>query len=501
MITHPSLFPDTPEFSGPLYAPSRVEADVFDLEVAGVLPAGLEGVFFQVSPDPQFPPMLGEDIFFNGDGLVSAFRFEGGRVSLRRRYVQTERLKAQRRLGRSLNGIYRNVHTNDPQAAANNGTANTTALCFGGRLWALKEDSLPYRLDPHTLQTLGLDDLDGQIRSLTFTAHPKVDPLTGHLLAFAYEAKGDGSRDMVFYEISPEGRVLTEIWFEAPWAAMVHDFAFTPGHVLFPVLPLTVDVERLRRGGNHFEWQPDLAPRFGLLSRHAGAQAKPSWFEGPVNSFVGHVMNAHERGGTVVVDMPVTHGNVFHFFPQADGHVPDPATLRSYLARWTFDPAAVSSQVLPQPLNQLPSEFPRCDERYAGLPCGHGFMLSFDPGLPYDAARLGPPPFQFFNQLVRIDLETGVSQAWYPGPAACFQEPVFVPRAPDAPESDGHVLALLNHLDSASTELVVLDSRCMADGPVARVKLPFRMRMSLHGNWTPLTELPAHGGPAAQAPV
>src|SRR3990167_8247039 len=107
-------FPKTPEFSGALYTPSRVEADVFDLEIEGAVPEAIRGTFYQVSPDPQYPPMLGTDIFFNGDGMVSAFFFENGKVSLRRRYVKTARLLAQRHEGRSLNGVYRNVHTNDP---------------------------------------------------------------------------------------------------------------------------------------------------------------------------------------------------------------------------------------------------------------------------------------------------------------------------------------------------------------------------------------------------
>ena len=33
--------------------------------------------------------------------------------------------------------------------------------------------------------------------------------------------------------------------------------------------------------------------------------------------------------------------------------------------------------------------------------------------------------------------------------------------------------------------LVVLDATAMAAGPLARIKIPFRMRMSLHGCWAP----------------
>jgi len=474
-------FPQTPEFSGALYSPSRVEAEVLDLEVEGTLPASILGVFYQVAPDPQYPPMLGSDMFFNGDGIVSGFYFADGKVSLRRRYVQTDRLLAQRREGRSLNGVYRNAYTNDPLAAKNNTTANTSVIPHNGRLLALKEDALPWAMDLQTLETLGEWDFAGQIKSATFTAHPKIDPVTGNLLAFSYEAKGDGTPDMAYFELSPDGNLLKEIWFQAPYAAMVHDFAVTEHYVVFPLIPLTVDVERMKNGGPHFQWQPDLPQLFAVLPRNGNAQAI-RWFKGPKDSFQGHTLNAFDQDGKVYVDMPVTGGNVFYFFPQADGAVPAPEDLPSSLMRWTFDLNDARDDVEPQPLTDYMCEFPRCDERYLGRPYEHGFVLAFDPTLPYNPAN-GPMPFQFFNQLAHLNLKTGSTDAWFPGDNSCFQEPIFIPRSADAEEADGYVVALLNVLDQARSELVILDSRDMASGPIARIKVPLRMRMSLHGCW------------------
>lgn len=478
-----SLFPQTPEFSGALYQPSRAEVDIFDLVVEGTLPEAINGAFYQVAPDPQYPPMQGHDIFFNGDGVVSAFFFHNGTVSLRRRYVKTERLMAQRREGRSLNGVYRNLHTNDPKAANNNTTANTSVLMYNGVLLALKEDALPYALDPHTLETLGVHDFDGQIASPTFTAHPKLDPATGNLLAFSYEAKGDGSPDLAYFELAPDGRLLHQIWFQAPYAAMVHDFAVTEHYVVFPLIPQTVDVERMKRGGQHFEWQPDLPQLFAVVPRQGSSQ-EVRWFSGPANSFQGHTLNAFEQGGLIHVDMPVTSGNIFYFFPQADGSVPSPETLSSQMMRWTFDLSAATETVVPRALSDFPCEFPRCDDRYIGRPYEHGFVLAFDPERPYDPAN-GPMPFQFFNLLTHLNVRTGASESWFAGASECFQEPIFVPRSADAPEGDGYVIALLNHIAEHTTELVVLDGMAMAAGPVARIKLPLRLRMSLHGCWAP----------------
>ncbi|WP_440813674.1 carotenoid oxygenase family protein [Pseudomonas syringae] len=478
-----TLFPKTPEFSGPLYTPSRIEADVFDLEVEGTLPHSIRGVFYQVAPDPQYPPMLGTDIFFNGDGLVSGFFFADGKVSLRRRYVKTDRLLAQRREGRSLNGVYRNSYTNDPLAAKNNTTANTTVMPHNGMLLAFKEDAMPWALDPETLETLGEWNFEGQIKSATFTAHPKRDPLTGNLLAFAYEAKGEGTPDIAYFEISPDGKLLHEIWFQAPYAAMVHDFAVTEHYVVFPLIPLTVDIERMKSGGAHFQWQPYLPQLFAVVPRD-GRGEDIRWFRGPKQGFQGHTLNAFDENGKIYVDMPVTGGNIFYFFPQADGYVPPPETLAASLMRWTFDLNSSQEDIEPRPLNDYACEFPRCDDRYIGRRYEHGMLIAFDPQRPYNPAN-GPMPFQFFNLLAHLNLRTGMTDAWFPGDSGCFQEPIFIPRFPDADEADGYVVSLLNLIAENRSELVVLDSRDMQSGPIARIKIPFRMRMSLHGCWSP----------------
>ena len=55
----------------------------------------------------------------------------------------------------------------------------------------MKEDSPPVAMNPLTLETV--DDyytFGGGLKSQTFTAHPKIDPHTGELVAFGYEAKG-----------------------------------------------------------------------------------------------------------------------------------------------------------------------------------------------------------------------------------------------------------------------------------------------------------------------
>lgn len=484
------LFPATADFTGGLYKPARFEGEIYDLEVDGNVPDEIDGTFFQVAPDPQYPPMLGDDIFFNGDGAITAFTFKNGHVDFKRRYVMTERLKAQRAARASLHGIYRNRYTNDPSVRElNNSTANTNVVVHGGKLLALKEDSAPYALDPVTMETIGLWDFNGQLTSATFTAHPKIDPANGDLLCFGYEARGEATPDIVYYEIDASGRKKRETWIVAPYAAMIHDFAVTENYVIFPLMPLTSDLDRMKNGGRHFEWQPGLDQLFGVLRRD-GDGRDVRWFKAP-NGFQGHTLNAFDDRGRIFIDMPITSGNIFYFFPQADGTVPPPETLASNMMRLTIDMNSTANGLDMTPLTQFPCEFPRSDDRYMGRHYSHGFVIAMDPSKPFNEAQIGPRPFQFFNQLAHINVSTGRIKTWFADEQSCFQEPIFVPKCADAAEGEGYVIALRNRLLEQATDLLILDAQHLDAGPIATVKLPIRLRMSLHGNWVPSSALRA----------
>jgi carotenoid cleavage dioxygenase len=60
---------------GPPSTNSRAEIDLFDCEVEGHLP-DLDGCFYRVGPDPQYPKPIkfSGDIPFDGEGHVSMFR-------------------------------------------------------------------------------------------------------------------------------------------------------------------------------------------------------------------------------------------------------------------------------------------------------------------------------------------------------------------------------------------------------------------------------------------
>jgi carotenoid cleavage dioxygenase len=398
-------FPDTPSFTG-FSAPSCVEADVSHLRlIDGEVPSDLDGAFFRVAPDPQFPPLAGDDIWFNGDGMVSRFRFKDGQIKLTQRWVRTAKFKRERKVGRALFGAYRNPLTDDPSVAGVvRGTANTNVMVFAGKLFALKEDSPPVVMDPNTLETVGEWDFNGNLTSQTFTAHPKVDPRSGEMLAFGYAAKGLCTTDMAFYVISPAGEIVHERWFELPYYCMMHDFGFTADYVLFHVVPIVGSWERLRAGLPHFGFDRGKPVHLGVMPRKPGG-GSIRWFTAPT-VFASHVMNAFNEGATIHFDVPTSPGNMFPFFPDTAGGPFQPEEAYGRMTRWTVDMSSPSNEIRMERFSELIGEFPRIDERAAGRRYRHGWQLVQDLEKPVDLAGGRSAAGLMMNSLGHIDLRT-----------------------------------------------------------------------------------------------
>jgi carotenoid cleavage dioxygenase len=467
-------FPITPHYSG-FNAPSRLESDLYDLEVEGEIPADLHGTWFRCGPDPQFPPLLGEDIYISGDGMMSMFRFNNGHVDYKSRYVRTERFLAEREARRALFGLYRNRYTDDPSVAAlDRGAANTTAWWHAGKLFALKEDSLPYEIDPDTLETKGRWDYNGMLKSQTVTAHPKLDPETGECIFFGYEASGDASTDIAYCVADNTGKLIREDWFKAPYCSMMHDFAVTRDYVIFPIYPATSDLDRLKAGGDHWVWDSSKDTYVGIMRRD-GSVNDIRWFRKPP-CFAFHVMNAYNEGETVHFDVCISNIPSFPYIDHIDGTQANPEDGIPFLTRWTFDLSNPGESFEERVMSPIPGELPRVDDRDATLKYRAGYYLGIDPSIPLHQAG---PSFVGPNLLVRVDMETGELRPFSFGNQATLQEPQFVP----SDNGGGYVLVVVDEHDRNESYVAILDAEHPERGTIAKCKLPMRLRTAFHGNW------------------
>ena len=459
-------FRDHPMFPPGFSSPTRFEAAVYDCEVHGEIPPDLRGTFYRLQCDYAYPPPLNEwPTGFGGDGHVSMFRFQGGSVDYLGRYVMTDRLKAERAARQRLFGVYRNRLTDDPAVAeVNPGAANTHVVWHGGKLLALKEDSLPCAIDPHTLETLGTWDFEGGYRASSMSAHPKLDPLTGQMIAYGYQARGDLSDDIAVYTIGPDGRVAHEMWLKAPYVGMIHDIAITPRHVVLPVVAMVTDRARLEAGEPMWRWDPGCPTMVGILRRD-GDGRDVRWFRGPSRNTL-HFLNATEQGDRIVMELPVS----------------DEAGLPSQVKRWTFDLASGDDRFGEEVLSTANGPLVRMDDRFTSLPYRYAWAGHHDPDLPGGAQVRGA------NCWRRLDLAGGPERAFFAGPGRSLQEPCFVPRRADAEEGDGYVVGVVSDMAGMCSELAIVEASSMQE--LARVRLPFRLRSGTHGAWMSAEALP-----------
>ncbi|HUK02133.1 MAG TPA: carotenoid oxygenase family protein [Steroidobacteraceae bacterium] len=465
---HP-LFP--PGFN----SPTRFEGDVYDCEVWGKIPTDITGTFYRMQCDFDYRPPMNEWMTgFNGDGHISRFRFANGSVDYKGRYVRTARLMAERAARKRLFGVYRNRFTDDPSVAKiNRSAANTHTYWHGGKLFALKEDSLPYTLDPHTLETLGDWNFNGKYTATTMSAHPKIDPMTGEMIAYGYQAKGDLTRDIAVYTINPQGEVTREVWLTSPYLGIIHDIAITQKHVLIPVIARTTSLERLKSGEPMWEWDGNLPTMVGVLPRDG--QAKDvRWYKGPARNTL-HFLNATDRGSKVTMELPTSSGER------------DPSQIR----RWTFDLKSKKDTFAEEVVSTTPGILPRMDDRYLSLDYRYAYVSSRDPNIAGDPKRVPTGAARFMsNVLQRLDVHTGEIKQCAVEPVQSLQEACFVPRQNSKGEGDGYVMCIASNFESTSSDLVIADAQHLEDGVIATVKLPFRLRSGTHTNWYPQSALP-----------
>ncbi len=447
------------------FAPLREEFTDIELRLEGRLPAELRGTFYRTGPNPQFDPMPPYNPL-NGDGMIHGFRIRDGKVTYRNRWVRTRQFGLEREAGRALFSTTSPL-LNDPsvRGAPSDGAANTNLVWHGGRLLALEEGHLPIEIDPVTLETVGVWTGGGALKQ-AMTAHPKIDPATGRMLAFTIAPDGRYDGSLALYDIGPGGDVA-ETRIPGPYGALVHDFAISEGHVLFVVCPVTVSVRRMREGGPVVAWEPEAGTFVGVLPR-GGVGEAIRWVRMPPR-MVWHVMNAFEADGAIVLDVCEQDAAMFPF---ADGRPPVAAHAVQRFSRWTIGEGAVAVR----PLHAGPCEYPRHDERLTGRPYRFGYL-----------ARVGGPgtddPFQ--RGLGRFDHETGLLAAWDAKPTEAVGEPVFAARSADSAEPDGFILTTIHDEETDSGSLAIFEAADLAAGPIARAHAAHRIPMGFHALWKP----------------
>ena len=460
-------FGSDPAMNG-YYAPFLGELDAPDLVVDGALPAGLTGTFYRNGPNPAYPVRDGDRYHaFDGDGMIYAVKIGGGRASMRNRWVQTPKLKAEQAAGKRLFGVFGNPRFTDPSVNfMDYNTANTHIWPHGGRLYALMEGCPPVAIDPDSLATLGSETFGGAAAG-PFTAHPKTCPDSGDLHAFGYSAKGPASTAIRYNVLDRAGVAKHTAFFEQPYASMMHDFMMTESHVVFPVMPVTMDMGRAMAGKPMAAWEPGRAAHFGVMPR-GGTAADLRWIDSDPR-FMFHSANSYQAGDDIVID--VAGSARAPLMPDADGNLPGHDESRFTLKRWIVSPGGVREEAI----DTMDVQFPRIDDRFQGK----RYTAAFVNG----TLRPTSGRVDGFDMVARIDVDSGARDGFDAGEGAFLGEPVFVARPGSTAEGDGWLLVLKWDSGTNESALLVIDATAVGAGPVAVVHMPARVPGGFHCHW------------------
>ena len=452
-------------YNGPLRAP----LDSGPLTIQGRWPTALQGVLYRVGPARRELGGVTMNHWFDGDGMLQAFRFQGGAVSHRGTLLATPKLKAEEAAGRLLySGFAKTLPDSPPLAGPdtlNPASINLLSLPASGELFALWEAGSALTVDPQSLQTKGFKVWSPDTQGAPFSAHPRVAP-DGTVWSFGYVP---ASGRLLVYEISPAGQLRRQHVMAAPQADMVHDFAITERHLVFLLMPLKFSGQ-LGVGNplSHYRWE-DQSPLVVLLVDKA--DFKVQRFELPATG-VFHLANAWEQGDTVQVRF-VAQPDILGAMQQMDvNRSRSDATTRS--TQWTqiaLNPLTGQAQM--QALGLANVEFPRIHPARNGLPTQFTTLVA--------RSRQMDARVDGFDTVVTLNGER--QQRHHYGDGWIAEEHIYVPASPTAPEGKGWVLGTAYHWPSERTALSVFDAAAVDAGPLARVTLPYGLPLGLHGQF------------------
>ena len=418
------------------FAPTFEERTVSDLKVIGQIPESLQGTLLRNGANPQ----SGESAhWFLGNGMLHGVRIEAGQAKwYRNRYVKTPLyLKPD---GDVMDGL------GDMTMSA----ANTNVIHHAGKIMALEEGHWPFVVS-NELETVGPNNYGGKLEG-AMTAHPKICPETGELLAFSY---GMTPPYLTYLRASASGELLQTEQIEVPGATMIHDFNVTRNFVIFMDLPAVWNFEGMATTGLPILWDESYGARLGVMPRNGG-NADVVWYE-IAPCYVFHPLNAYENGDKIVIDVC-----------RMDDTMKPGSSAPPMLYRWTIDQA--SGRVTETQLDDRVVDFPRVADAVVGLKHQFGYCAAFAGSAPYGEG------------LIKYDLEAGTSEYRHldGGQAS---EAVFVKDPTASGEDGGFLLSYVYQPEIDQSEVLILNAQDMLGEPVARIQIPARVPAGFHGNW------------------
>jgi carotenoid cleavage dioxygenase-like enzyme len=414
--------------------------------------------------------------WFDGDGAILGVHFNDRGATGVYRYVQTAGYQQEQQAGKYLLANYGMTAPGAWWQRFGKGVknaANTSVLALPDKLLALWEGGQPHALDLETLETIGLDDLEG-LQGLTYSAHPKCDPKTGQIFNFGVSFGASGT--LHIYRSDRTGKIQQQGTVPLRGLPMMHDFVLAGQYLIFCVPPVRLNplplLTQLQSYSEALQWQPEQGTEIIVIDRDSlelvSRFAIDPWFQ-------WHFGNAYELGdGSVVIEI------VRYKDFQTNQRLKEVASGQTQTAAegtlWQLRLDPKGQKVIEmQEVLQRGCEFPIVDPRETGQPSRYTY-LSMHRQNAHVAGDLYGTIARFDSQTANLT-EANLGESCYPS------EPLYAVDAIDP--NQGWILTVVYDGNQNQSEVWIFDADRLDDAPVCRLALPEVIPLGFHGTWNP----------------
>tara|TARA_Y100001968_G_C19412160_1_gene746906 strand:+ start:60 stop:1565 length:1506 start_codon:yes stop_codon:yes gene_type:complete len=468
----------------------NVESELNNVElklVKGTVPTDLCGTFYRNGPGRLERGGTWVHHPFDGDGMIAAMQFDQGKVKISNKFIRTKAWEEEEKANKFLyRGVFGTQKPGGPIANAFDlrlkNIANTNVIQLGGKLLALWEAASPYALNPNTLETFGISNLNGVLKEEeALSAHPRFDP--GHhnnprMVTFGVQTGPKSTLRLMEFETqgSKAGNIISDRKDTFNGFAFLHDFAITPNWAIF--LQNAIDFNPLpyligqKGAAQCLKSKVNGQAKFWLIPRDSGCYAgeAPKILNAP-DGFVFHHLNAYEKEEEIILES-IYYSDFPSIGPGEDfrkinfEQIPE-----GVLKRCIIQPKKLEIDLLT--ISEQCCEFAMVNPRNQGQYAQYAWMASAE-------QKVGNGPLQAIK---KINLKDKSENFWSAAPKGFVNEPLMVPSQNPYYEDDGWIIVLIWNSKRVGTDLIILKADDLSEQAV--LELPIPIPYGLHGSWVP----------------
>ncbi|XP_047968412.1 carotenoid 9,10(9',10')-cleavage dioxygenase 1-like [Salvia hispanica] len=500
------------------FAPVEEIGEAVDVteSINGRIPDGFPaGAYIRNGPNPLFGGLKSTNSIFGksshtwieGEGMLHVLYFskngEGKwEISYRNKHVETDTFKQEKARkkpaflpaieGDSLAVLSAYLLNYLRFGFVNKYLSNTSVFEHSGKLYSSAENHIPQDIDIFTLETGRNWDVNGSWNR-PFTSHPKRDPDTGELVIMGIHP------EKPYFElgvISVDGdKLLHKVDLGLDRCCLCHEIGITTRYNVIMDFPLTIDINRLIRGGPLIKYNEEEYARIGIMPRYGEADSL-KWFNvEPGCTF--HIINCHEQDDDVVVlacrardsmiPGPDFGLNKHEWFSKGLEQTGAHAPFLSRVYEWRLN--LLTGEVVAEKNltgTDYSMEFPIINDKYIGKICKYGYtqVVSSKASSTSGTPKYGGMAKLHLQEREQCDAQIKVEHHKLPGNTFCSGI-AFVAKRRGADEDDGWIVAYIHNEDRNTSHVYIVDAKNFCNEPVAVIDLPRRVPYGFHGAFVP----------------